>query len=242
MVFETHSEIGIMKENQDAWAIIEDGENFCMAVSDGHGKYGKQAANTIIKKMQRWAYLKEYDDKKQKFFLKKQINCSSRSVRSFYNSGAALSCFWRIGAKNYVFQIGDSPIYLKIGNSIKYFYGHGVQRRENRKDLDTAIRFGGNLKIFKNNVYLCCDEKQKFCIRVTKCFGSSNFGNIIGRTAKIIEVKGNVDCVLIASNGCDMEEGEFSSLAKHRKGMDAFVASQKRRGIYDNLTMCLAYL
>lgn len=242
MLFESHSEIGIMKENQDASVIVESDENFCMAVSDGHGKYGKLAAKTIIKKTQRWAYLKEFDETKQMVFLKRQISTSSNSIRSFYNSGATLSCFWKIGAKNYVFQIGDSPIYLKMGNRTKCFFGHGVQRRENRKDLDAAVRLGGNLKIFKNNVYLCCDEKQKVCIRVTKCFGNSSFGEIIGRTSEIVEVEGRVDCVLIASKGCDMEEGEFAFLTKNQKGMDSFVASQKRRGVYDNLTMCLAYL
>ena len=240
MIIETHSEIGLSNENQDEFIVIRNKDSLCMAICDGHGKYGKLAAERVKKGIKSGGAILGENDKYNDFFVERMAKYLKKLGGSFCDSGVSLSCFYKIKNSFYLIQIGDCSAFLKTESSFLFFPGHRVDNPQNAQDLRRSFACGGILKIFNNSAYLS-DKKQKTFLRVTKCFGNSSLKKIIDRNPDVHFIKENIRSVVIGSSGFDAEVGEIAALTKDKCDLNKFVQNQKIRGIKENFTICIAY-
>ena len=134
MQIQTHSEIGRRDENQDRILKIEKDHGFLIAVADGHGQEGAQVAEAALRAVE------EMGLPGLKLPLEVWIEQTHRDIISktawFPYSGSTLSIFYHVHGQSFIYQVGDSPIFVQTGDTIQEFRGHGVDFAENDKDLD----------------------------------------------------------------------------------------------------------
>ena len=237
MTIHQHQEIGRRDEQQDRILKIEKPHGFLIAVADGHGQEGSQVAEAALRAVEEMGLT----DSKLPFDVR--VEQTHRKIlaqtRQFSHSGSTLSIFYHIHGESYIYQIGDSPIFVQTGDTIQEFRGHGVDFAENDKDLLRAVAAGGKMKMINQSLYLTSGPNA---LRLTRALGNAGFGAALSSDPLIKKIEGVVDSVLVASDGFTGEKQEVFNLMKRQEDISRFVELQKKRGISDNLSINLAYL
>ena len=237
MTIQQHQSIGRRDENQDRILKIEKPHGFLIAVADGHGQEGSQVAEAALRAVEEmgltdWKY--PFDVRAEQTHRK-----ILAQTREFSDSGSTLSIFYHIHGESFIYQVGDSPIFVKTGDTIQEFRGHGVDIAENIEDLKRAVAAGGELKLINRSFYLTGGNSA---LKLTRALGNSVFGGIVSQTPLIQKIKGKVDAVLVASDGFNGGKQEVLGKMKKKQDLAELVQGQKTRGIADNLSMNLVYL
>jgi serine/threonine protein phosphatase PrpC len=160
-------------------------------------------------------------------------------TRAFTQGGSTLSIFYHLDGESHIYQVGDSPIFVKTGNTIQQFRGHGVDFQENDEDLLRAVAAGGKMKMINESLYL---TSGKNALRVTRALGNSGFGAALSSEPLIKRIDGIVDSAMVASDGFNGEKEEVFNLMKRQEDISRFVELQKKRGVGDNMSISLKYL
>ena len=237
MQIQTHSEIGRRDTNQDLIYTSQKDHGFLIVVADGHGNECDkvaEAALRAVKEMGIPSLLAPFEP-----WMEDTHRVIVAQTRRFSNSGSTLSIFYHIWGQSFIYQVGDSPIFVKTGDTIQEFRGHGVDFAENDKDLLRAVAAGGTMKIINGSFYLTSGPNA---LRLTRALGNAGFGAALSSDPLIKKIEGVVDSVLVASDGFTGEKQEVFNLMKRQEDISRFVELQKKRGISDNLSISLKYI
>lgn len=237
MIIEQHQEIGRREEQQDRILKIEAPHGFLIAVADGHGLEGAAVADAAIRAVKEMgipSLLTPFEP-----WMEDVHRVIVAQTRRFSKSGSTLSIFYNVWGQSFIYQIGDSPIFVKKGNSIQEFKGHGVDFLENSDDVARAVNAGGKINGISGYNYL---TYWNHALRLTRALGNSFFDEIVSQEPLVQKIDGVVDAVLVASDGFTGEKNEVFDKMKKQQDLAEFVKGQKSRGVGDNLSMNLTYL
>jgi serine/threonine protein phosphatase PrpC len=237
MQIQTHTEIGRRDENQDLIYTSQKDHGFLLAVADGHGKHGAMVAERAIRAVKAGGAPKLVG--KFQSWIARLHRKVVMQTRAFTQGGSTLSIFYHLDGESHIYQVGDSPIFVKTGNTIQQFRGHGVDFQENDEDLLRAVAAGGKMKMINESLYL---TSGKSALRVTRALGNSGFGAALSSEPLIKRIDGIVDSVMVASDGFTGEKEEVFNLMKRQEDISRFVELQKKRGVGDNMSITLKYL
>lgn len=234
MTIQQHQEIGRRDEQQDRILKIEKPHGFLIAVADGHGQEGSQVAEAALRAVEEMgipSLLAPFEP-----WMEDTHRVILAQTRRFSNSGSTLSIFYHIWGQSFIYQLGDSPIYVKSGDTIQYFPGHNVDSPENSDDLARAVAAGGEIIPINRSLYL---TNGNSALKLTRALGNSVFGGIVSQTPLIQKINEKVDAVLVASDGFTGAKEEVFKKMKEKQDLAEFVEGQR---ISDNLSMNLVYL